>query len=77
MERMVDDQMEGDNGIGTIDVNELLYIITGNCVDGVVPLVEFADGGLEFFILRVEYGEMQGIDLCAAVLIQMGKGVDA
>lgn len=77
MKRMVNDQMEGDNGICTVDVTELLQIVAGNSVDGVVPLVEFTGGCRKFFILCVEYGEMQGIHLRTTVLIQMGEGIDS
>ena len=77
MKRMVNDQMEGDYGICTVDVTELLQIVAGNSVDRVVPLVEFTGGCREFFILCVEYGEMQGVHLRTTVLIQMGEGIDS
>ena len=74
---VMDKEMQGDGGIGPVDVLILSGVVTGDRVNHAVPFVEFAGGGRNLIGGGMMDGQIERIDLRTSIVILMGIVVGA
>ena len=67
-----DKEMQGDGGVGPVDILILSGVITGDRVNHAVPLVGFAGSGRKLIGGGVMDGQIERVDLRTSVGILMG-----
>ena len=64
---VTDKEMQGDSGVGPVDILIMTGIVTGSGVHHVIPFVGFAGNGGKIISGGIVDGQMERIDLLAAV----------